>query len=201
MVSMSTNRGDYGIIDRYFDWLCYITGDRFGIDSYKKLLKSLFRREFIWILEMDSNRVADGEGLRYEFEDGFIEDARFLKVNVLEVLIGIARRMDFLCEKESQREDYTEKCFWEIVDNLGLLEFDDRTWSKTIEPEIKIDRILDIWMSRKFGTDGKGSLFPLNGKRDKRGNRIKDQRDVEIWYQMQTYMMEKECIECDDWGW
>ena len=48
----------------------------------------------------------------------------------------------------------------------------------------EMDEILNIWLERRYDEDGKGNIFPLKDP-------IKDQKTVEIWYQMQSYLLEK----------
>ena len=45
------------------------------------------------------------------------------------------------------------------------------------------EQIVDIWMSRQYGIDGKGSIFPIKGT-------AFDQRNLEMWYQMQEWFKE-----------
>ena len=63
-----------------------------------------------------------------------------------------------------------------------LLGDDGEHWTCSSSAQ-RIDDILDRWIERKFSRNGKGSPFPL--KKPK-----KDQRKVELWYQMQGYICE-----------
>ena len=69
-----------------------------------------------------------------------------------------------------------------MIDNLGMTNFTDDLlgidW--TIEDA---EQIIDIWMSRQFEPDGKGSIFPVK-------TTTFDQRNVEMWYQMQEWFKE-----------
>ncbi len=87
------------------------------------------------------------------------------------------------------------------MENLGLARYFDSYLRGNNEFLVeKIDEIIDIWMYRRFDFNGFGGLFPLKWGRLRPGQRKKDQRKVEIWYQMQAYMIEKEVEIEDFWG-
>jgi hypothetical protein len=73
--------------------------------------------------------------------------------------------------------------FWELLNNLGLSEYAnlDRIRSSIKE----INSILSTLNKREYEEDGYGGLFPLR-------NPGKDQRKVEIWYQMSAYLLEND---------
>ncbi len=196
------------LINGYFAWLCKIVKVDKDYGSYNDLLLYLFNREFTWdetgVTKMDYNRAGDGEYLRekycqdviFDWEKHFDLTSGLYRANCLEVLISIAERMDFMIDKEYVSENYTDKCFWELIENLGLDEFFDDVWDEGIRAECE-DRV-SKWLYREYDKNGVGGIFPLRrvGKssRGMLGGRNYDQRRVEIWYQMQTYMMEKEWI-------
>jgi hypothetical protein len=92
---------------------------------------------------------------------------------MLEMLVGLSRRLSFECEGESR--DW----FWHLMENLGLRYYNDRsTYSKE-----HIDGILDRVIWRTYNPDGEGGLFPLR-------NSEQDQRGIEIWYQLSAYILE-----------
>jgi hypothetical protein len=99
---------------------------------------------------------------------------------VLEVLTAFAVRIDDDIMYDGAL--HASKWFFIMIDNLGMTNFtDDRLgidW--TIDDE---EQIVDIWMSRQYGPDGKGTIFPLNC------NGV-DQRNLEMWYQMQEWFRE-----------
>jgi hypothetical protein len=65
--------------------------------------------------------------------------------------------------------------------NAGLDAFDDGNFDTMDDSEVM--KILDRIIERTYQRNGVGGLFPL--KRDK-----KDQRKVELWYQMNAYLIE-----------
>lgn len=123
---------------------------------------------------MDENRAIDGLDLRKEYFGRVFETE---KVSVLEVLLAFSRRIETEIMSYDPEKDKPYRWFWVMLCNLGLLD------DEICENEKKIDRILEIWMSRKFSKRGKGNIF-LTHKTDT------DLRTVEFWWQMQRYMSE-----------
>lgn len=150
--------------------------------TFWSLLKILYNKEFVWIVANDDNRVEDGKDLRYEFIDAErLEDVDLEWINLgcsmLEMLISLSRRLSFETDKRARG------WFWHLMDNLGLEIYNDRVNIPRDEVEEILNRV--IW--RTYAPDGSGGLFPLQWPK-------KDQRDVEIWYQMCSYLIEREEI-------
>lgn len=157
--------------DRYGQYLI----DRFGVRRryYDRLLQFLHTVPFRWSIPMDINRAKGGMDLRRDFGDPFQDR----ECSVLEMLIAFAYRID--CEYTGEPGEPTaEPLFWVFLENLGLDEFTDHFFD-----EVEIDGILQTWMHRDFKFDGRGSICPL-----KRPDQ--DQRNVEIWNQMMSYITE-----------
>jgi len=171
-------------LDRmYFTWLYSHIGDLITTDlkhSYFKLAEQLYTKEFIWFVPNDDNRNTDGIELRKVFlsetEVDYPSD-EWLKMSssMLELIIGISERLSFLDEREPH------VWFWELIDNLGIIYSD---YEYDIDVEYAVDDALDRVIWRLYDQDGSGGLFPLN-------NPVKDQRHVELWYQMSSYVNEK----------
>lgn len=165
----------------YYFWLCSLV-DVGPNDPESRMLRCMYDKEFITVLDRDLNRVSDGMGLRSEFR--MIDDDDppvifdYMNCNVLEVLIALARAMDFELCGANDLTDRTEQYFWELVGNLGLSTENEEDWND----------ILDRWMERAFRPSGAGSPFPLR----KPG---RDQREVEMWYQLNAYLAENYPIE------
>lgn len=159
----------------YYLWLLkqinYIPGD-----TYDKLLEYLHSVPFYWDVDNDGNRCEDGLQLRQIFmhEEGWntvpISDE---VCTVLEMFISLALRIenDIMWDGEIDR---TSEWFWIMIHNLGFSMHNESNWND----------ILEIFMRRQYAENGEGGLFPL-----KNGVSI-DQRGVEIWDQMQQYMLE-----------
>ncbi len=164
----------------YFVWLCRQVGvvrRRARKDNYYNIMKMLYTKEFVWIILKDENRAAEGLELRREFlEDrGFTPDPSFLELgcDMLELFVGLARRFEYLWDAPISDR------FWFLMGSLGLEAFND---SVSIPEELVLDR-LDRFMWRQYDYDGTGGLFPLK-------NPQQDQRNVELWFQMNYWSME-----------
>lgn len=167
----------------YFQWLCGLVNlDR----GYWILARKLHDKEFYWTVPNDDNRAADGQRLRDIFEDETLySDYTCLEgaCSVLEMMIGLSIRIeDILCDPDDEECLKAPEAFWEMLENLGLDEFNDMDFSR-LNDGCKVDEILIALLERSYDRSGRGGLFPLKSAR-------KDQRKVEIWYQMSTYLLE-----------
>lgn len=161
---------------RYFYWLCQMVG---GCYNHHMLLYRMFVRDFYSEVGMDENRSSDGTFLREVYVEDEGEEYPMLRgCSILEMLIGLARRMDTDILYDSDYGDRTHEWFWLLIKNLGLDRHDDNHY---VDDEV--NEILDILLDREYGTDGAGGLFPLRHSE-------RDQRKVEIWDQMQSFIME-----------
>lgn len=164
----------------YFNWLCAKVN---RVDhptpslTYWNLFRQLHSTEYIWIISGDDNRAEEGIELRSEF----ITESRFpyqdgwadVGCSVLEMLIGFSRRAQFNAGETSSY------WFWHFLDNLGLASIND---ASDIPPE-EIDEILNIFVWRLYDEFGAGGLFPMQ-------NPLKDQKEVEVWYQFCDYLVD-----------
>lgn len=166
----------------YFGWLASQTGEDHVAYSY--LLHQLHSKPFEWSVHNDDNRGEDGKELRERYTDTFRIDGEDLwpagKASVLEVLLGLADRLEF------DTDIPLDRWFWKLLENLGFLHYSDSHYNSHVEREV--DHALNIWLHRKFDEDGNGGIFPLRGAQH-------DQRRVEIWYQMQAYLLESDYVD------
>lgn len=189
---MDEIREHYG--DEYFDWLCDLVNLRPA--SYETMMYELYNIDFLWTIELDSNRGYDGLLLRGDFSHG---DEELDKINhlknkpcsVLEALIGLAQRMDYILDDED-RGNRTRLWFWEFVDNLGLRKYTNRYMAELedsgLSSQSAIIRICDDWMLRRFSYDGRGSPFPLNEP-------YEDQRTLDMIRQLNAYVLENYMVD------
>lgn len=169
----------------YLEWLSMIVDPD---EMHSGLLSYLFDQEYDYetarLIPNDDNRIGDALNLREEFikeqlarEPSYlIETFRGQYASVLEVFISLAQRMeDVMCL------DRFPDWFWEMMDNLEIIGiFGERLSDKDI---VKLDRIIGTWLNREYCKDGKGGLFPLKEPHE-------NQQKVEIWYQMNAYLLE-----------
>ena len=169
-----------GTLDElYLNWL-YEQIAPAGRSTFWDLARCLYRKEFIWFVPNDDNRCGDGIDLRYEFIEALgLEDVdpdwMELGCSMLELILGLARRLSFQAEGEPRA------WFWHLLDNLGLRSLTDRS---RFNPS-SVDEVLDKVITRTYEPDGLGGLFPLQNPR-------LDQRHVELWYQLSAYLAERE---------
>lgn len=167
--------------DEYVTWLyCQVANE--NLKNPRKTFWSLFRqlhtKEFRSFVPNDDNRVEDGRALRREFvlETGnphteWVDDEG---CSFLEMLIALSRRL------ADDTDSEPAECFWHLLDNIHIRECND---ASRYDEEM-VDEILDMVVDRTYDYDGHGGLFPLR-------NAHEDQRTVELWYQMNAYILEQ----------
>lgn len=167
--------------ESYFEWLYNQVADP-DIENptltYWKILRKLYSREFVWTVPHDENRAEDGKQLRKEFIDDLAlkrVDKNWMNLgcSVFELMVGLSRRLEFEADGEPHY------WFWTLMDNIGISRYSD---DQRI-PNEKIERILDTIIYRKYKRNGLGGFFPLK-------HAAKDQRKVELWYQLNAYVRE-----------
>ena len=156
----------------YFDWLCDIISVNEQTLYWKEVLWALRRTEFVAKLPKDNNRIDDALELRREF-GGYINDP----VSVLEVLIALARRGEWEIMHDPDFGDRTSEWFWTMIYNLGLQEFAYPGALNDPQNDLKFMKIMENFMERGYGRDGKGGLFL-----DKTGQI--NMKVAELWDQM-----------------
>lgn len=169
--------------NKYFRFLCSRLEHA---DRFMMLLQKLHLREFYSIIPNDDNRARDGAELRNLFSEevgpsGPLSLPEF-ECSMLEMLIGLANRLEFETA-QSEWEKTSSEWFWILIDNLGFTTCDDAAFSQCNTLDKYIDQTLTIFLDRGYESNGNGGLFPIR-------NAEKDQRRVEIWYQMNSYVLE-----------
>jgi len=168
--------------DQYLTWLysqVAVVKTRKSSRTYWDLLRKLYCTEFAWFVPNDDNRAEDGRELRCEWagDRDIHVDPEWLSLgcSFLEMLIGVSRRLDFETDADAP------SWFWHMIDNMGLLGFNDR--SNFSEEEVEDRTSTVIW--RTYDYNGNGGLFPLRSA-------SQDQRKTEIWYQLSEYLLQDE---------
>lgn len=166
--------------DLYIEWLYSLVGRQAENVNHWHLMRQLNSREFVYLPETpsDENRWEDGVALRRQFmvrhRDVMVEQ-HWLEMgcSVLEMLIALARRFSFEMPDGNDGE-----WFWHLIDNLGLTRYHDGRWHGRV-----VDQVIERLIWRQYSYDGNGGLFPLRQPHQ-------DQRRVELWFQMESYMLE-----------
>lgn len=169
--------------DQYLEWLYKSIGVIRNTNpsrSYWELAKQLYSTPFIWSVPNDDNRAEDGKCLREEFmleEDlDILESDPWMELDcsVLEMLIALSRRASF------QNDEHPGDWFWCMIDHLAI-RYPDQVYSNLVRMEVAHN--VDIFLNRDYQRNGDGGLFPLRHAK-------RDQRTVEISYQLSAYLLE-----------
>jgi hypothetical protein len=164
--------------DLYLEWLYKLVGRQAEDKEHWRLLVQLYRCPFYMIVPNDDNRASDGVALRREFinTDRSLRSTRewlLEECSVLEMLIGLARHLAFEMDSE------VGVWFWHLLENLGLTRYDDSRFHSGV-----INQTVERLVERQYSFDGTGGLFPLREPHN-------DQRHVELWFQMEAYLLER----------
>lgn len=183
----------------YFDWLTNsIRDDYSDADpdrSYILLMRTMNRIPFVSLVAGDENRRHDGTYMRMRYTDErdttLPLHIRRRPCSMLEMLVALSERMYFLQAVEGIW-DSPKDAFEELLANLMIDGLTDSTFvdsrSMSVVTE-KIENACERINHQMYDRNGDGGLFPLQNP-DPEYNAI----DTEIWYQMQAYLIEKECV-------
>lgn len=179
------------VIPTYFEWLKNTVDPFVGRGTHECFFNALHSMAYVPIMELDRNREMDGLGLRDVYIRGYGIDSSDSDLvvdspcSVLEFLVSLANKMDYIYSPTETR--HLSALFWEIMGNIGL-DYSSTTDSDAQkDPSMFHDRIqsaIDMVQNRTYQPDGTGNLFPLKNPKE-------DQRNVEVWYQMNQYLIEK----------
>ena len=176
---------DEPLDELYFKWLvAQVANIRLKNPTLTNwyVLEHLFKAEFVWRIRNDDNRVEDGKELRSEFLEAHPDvqaDRDWLGqgCSFLEMLIALSRRLTFQTEGISPAE-----WFWHLLENANL-RISDRDYESG-RLGMFVNQVLQMLNNRTYDRNGRGGLFPL------RDTEV-DQTRVELWYQMNYYLLER----------
>ena len=170
---------------KYFEWLVDVS----GLDwrHWSRLLKVLFESDFDSNV-LDDNRAVDGRDLLIscarELRDRSLRSYDFGEnCSILELFVSLADKMAYEAEGLVVGMQTLSDWFTEILNNLGLLVYHNANWRKK-----SVQDIVYRFNSRRYDSDGFGGAFPLRAPQQ-------DQREVELWYQMNAYLLERTKME------
>mgnify|MGYP006988995765 CR=1 FL=1 len=155
---------------KYYHWLVNIIG---GEGEYSELLKFLFDTEFIWIIDGDYNRAADGEYLRRVYKG---KNTPSTPCSMLEMMVALSVRIEDDIMYDPQFGDRTAQWFWSMIENMGLLNMKDGHFNP-----ILCNEIVHNIMTRK----GKKDLFFCSTFSFQKWNKL------EIWQKMCAWLNQK----------
>lgn len=166
---------------RYLYGTVASTRQRVRTKTYWSLMRKMYSTPFTWLVLNDDNRSADGIAIRDQWvsRNAFGVDPEWAdaECSFLEMLVALSDRLAF--EAGGDRSGW----FWHLLKNLGLAHINDAVYDNLYEDEI--GEALDRVIYRTYRTNGHGGLFPLKHAEE-------DQRKVEIWYQLNAYLMERD---------
>jgi len=172
--------------EQYFQWLYRKVASvrlKNPARTCWSLLRQLHHKEFVWSVHNDDNRLMDGLELRDVFlqETGAENERNWygLGCSMLEMLIALAGRLEY----DSLENTEADEWFWLLMQNIELNEYTDLYFKNEFTAKL-VDDALERVIYRTYEPDGRGGLFPLQ---DPHG----DQRNVELWYQMSSYLLER----------
>lgn len=187
----------------YFDWLCsQVDCESNRSKDYELILNNLFDIPFTYVNDMDANRYIDGEMLQKCFvllqkngecrtpsdipmsHEDHVKYGVHWFCSVLEMMIALTKRISFIMDGYIM-DNTIPRWFWEMMSNLKLQTYSDRNmmFMSDVYSFVSVQETISKFIFRKYKKNGEGGLFPLM-------NPEKDQRKVEIWYQMMDYLKE-----------
>lgn len=157
----------------YFTELCAVIDSPQGPDvtQYSNVLWHLHHSEFVPMLQFDKNRVQDA----LDFRARYIDDDS-TPVGIFELMVSLADRIETDTMGGTSDRNRTVDWFWGMLASLGLLNMTDNAYD-----ERDVDRILRIFLGRKYARNGQGGLFVTSDD-------SVDLREEEIWYQAAFYL-------------
>lgn len=174
-----------GMRKEFFEWIYQKVEGK----GYRTVLELLYETEFYEIIPQDANRIQDGVAIRYKFANDvgipeLVIDEKFdnSTCSVLEMMYGLAVRIEDTIMSDKDFGDRTNIWFWMMIKSLGLYFMRDSKIKDDLEEQKKnINYVIDTFLCRGYDSNGAGGLFTVNDTN-------KDMRDVEIWYQMCMFL-------------
>jgi len=160
---------------KYYDWL--VSQIHIPVEqTFNGLFERMHNTEFVWFIPNDDNRIGDAFDLRREFLNGRNHTLKLEGATLLEILVSLSRRAEFV-----DGGDDASKWAWKLLKNLKLTKKFDPLTPDDID---EIDNILFTLIWRTYRPNGQGGFFPLKHPDE-------DQTKVEIWYQLNKYIIER----------
>lgn len=159
----------------YFEWLISQIDIRKN-KTYFYVFERMHNLEFVWTVPNDDNRIQDALDVRREFMDQINGHLNLASATLLEILISLSRRAEFITSESAHL------WAWRLLKNLKLTNLSDPVTNSEAQ---KIDDILEALVWRTYSSSGEGGFFPLKYPKE-------DQTKVEIWYQLNAYVIERQ---------
>lgn len=164
--------------EAYRDWLMSFVG---ASEEYSLLCDQLLDTDFIYFVGNDVNRAEDGLQLRDEFEEeyGLIRDLMDRPCTLLEMFVALAMRCERDVMYDPNAGNRTNIWFWTMMKNLKLDKCTTKWYKWTT-----INQILKDFNERNYDFDGQnGGAWVVHHPKE-------DLKKVELWYQMNWFLVE-----------
>ena len=178
--------------ESYFVWLYSFIGnvrERAPHKTHWELAKLLYNTEYRFSIRNDENRYSDGLLLRELFLQSnrhhADRDWMMLPCSVLEMLVALSDRADFASDEAAMPGGATG-WFWQMMENIDLSRFSDEVVRH--QGLGVATQKLNVFLDRRYSWDGSGGLFPLSSPNA-------DQTTVEIWYQLNAYLLDSGYVQ------
>jgi hypothetical protein len=165
----------------YFKWLCNLAcSERGGPEkALTDIFLEMYNFHFHGFVGYDFNREEDGLELRKAFYSSYDSDERLDEpCTMLEMVLSLTKAMSFTMFN-FVKDSSIHRWVVEMCINCGALVRDGNGYSCAKNVREILQRIQD----RAYRKDGTGGFFPMISD-------DKDQREVEIWYQANEYLIE-----------
>lgn len=168
----------------YFRWL-YDKIDRTD-NSYLSLMDILFSIPFTYDITMDANREGDIQQLQEQFIWEFPDAADTVPpiFSMFELIINLSRTMEYQSLLDHEVDDI-RPFFWDLIDNLGFMDFTDDFMSQYPNTQYVIRQTIHDVLNHNYNPySGSGSLFPVT-------EYGRDRTKMELWDQMASYILQE----------
>jgi hypothetical protein len=171
---------------RLRDLVCTQTNAGIMYEKYSLLFDRLFETEFLWHIKNDDNRLTEAKNMRDDILTEGLDCGYFEEINcnlcqkpvsLLEVIIRIC----YVCSQTTPNVGKWRDVKWWFTLLMRNADYDDYD-DEHFDAE-EVDEISHRIMRRTYSWSGFGGLFPLVDAK-------KDQRKVELWYQMNSFILE-----------
>ena len=175
--------------NQYIEWISIgkLRMDYQEFSKYNAMIWALVDIPFSYIHPMDENRYNDGMNMRIEFENltswDISQEAGYRdQCTVYEMMAALAYRCEHQLMRDGSGIDRTKFWFFEMCKNLDILKWDFDHLNYDYKKDI--DTKIGVWLRREYEFDGRGGAFPIK-------NATENQKNVQIWEQMNQFLMEK----------
>ncbi len=194
-----TSEKQIEIKSRYLGWLRERIHAHTGEYShYNYVINKLYSTPAFAILKGDEDRIKNAIWEREAFLDAYpiytIEELNNAigVCSLLELGYSLAKLTNSQIIREELYWDATYETFWELMENIGFLEYTDRYINTHKTSDILIDIAIDVLNERRYQPDGTGNWFMLRSPRDGI-----DMRNIDLLHQSWAYVNEGQGVR---WG-